>query len=76
MNKKTYTIQIGEIFTEEKAEELREYLELKDKDVYQAEQEMLKKVIDIIKMTDTPPNWEALKKIEAILSSLEKEITN
>lgn len=29
---KEYTIKVGEVFTEEKAKELREYLELKDKD--------------------------------------------
>jgi len=35
---KEYTIQVGEIFTEEKAKELQEYLALKDNDVHQAEE--------------------------------------
>ena len=30
---KKYTIQIGEVFTEEKAKELKEYLELKDEEI-------------------------------------------
>ena len=30
---KKYTIQVGEIFTQEKADELIEYLKLKDEDI-------------------------------------------
>lgn len=41
---KTYTIQVGEVFTEEKAKELQEYLEAKDKDV----EEKIQKEIDFI----------------------------
>ncbi len=32
---KEYTIKIGEIFTEKKAKELKEFLELKEKDFFQ-----------------------------------------
>lgn len=30
---KEYTIQVGEVFTEEKAQELKEYLEMKDREI-------------------------------------------
>ena len=43
--KKEYTIQIGEVFTEEKAQELKEYLELKDKDILLARETAIKDIL-------------------------------
>ena len=50
---KKYTIQIGEVFTEEKAKELKEYLELKDADhkenkIMTNTQEHAQKELDIL----------------------------
>ena len=40
MKTKTYTIKVGEVFTKQKAKELKEYLELIDKDYYQTQKEL------------------------------------
>lgn len=37
---KTFTIQVGEVFTDQKARELKEYLELKDADMVEERQRL------------------------------------
>ena len=42
---KEYTIQVGEVFTEEKARELQKYLEVKDLELLQCRKDTLKELM-------------------------------
>jgi len=42
---KEYTIQVGEVFTEEKARELQEYLKAKDLELLQCRKDTLKELM-------------------------------
>ena len=55
---KEYTIQVGEVFTEEKAQELKEYLELKDGEIQQEKERILKRGYELIEWNKDPlNNW-------------------
>jgi len=54
---KTYTIQIGEIFTQEKAQELKEYLEAKDNEILLFYEEIIRNM----------DNYLCLQKPEGII---------
>ena len=61
---KEYTIQIGEVFTEEKAKELIEYLEMKEKDALMTRETTLKDILAYMDLRGWVYREEFIKKLK------------